>query len=82
MGKLKGKKELDKFRAGESLTMKQGIKAQCYVCNGESDGSNEDCMGKSCPLYPWFKKWMIVKRRSGEGHFIETPIKGYGGSRP
>ena len=72
MGKLKGQKEAGKSRAGGKLTMKQAIKAQCFMCNGEEDGSNEDCQGKTCPLYPFFLKWMIVKRRSGKRHLAEA----------
>jgi hypothetical protein len=68
MGKLRGQTEAEKFRKGDRLTVKQSIKAQCFICNGEDEGSNEDCLGKSCPLYPWFQKWMCVKRRSGGGH--------------
>ena len=69
MGILKGQKEVEKFMKGEKLSAKGAIKAHCYLCNGEDEGSNEDCQGKSCPLYPFFKKWIKIKRRSGEGHF-------------
>ena len=57
MGKLKGQMEAEKFRAGQPLTMKQAMKAHCYICNGEEEGSSIDCKGTSCPLYSYFKKW-------------------------
>ena len=47
---MKGKTQFDKFLSGKSLTPKQSILAQCYVCNGESEGG-EDCLGVNCPLY-------------------------------
>lgn len=51
MGILKGQKEYEKFKEGKELTRKQAILAQCYVCNGQKD-SSEDCLGeKTCPLY-------------------------------
>ena len=51
MGILKGQKEYERFNEGESLTRKQAILAQCYVCNGQKD-SGTDCGGeKTCPLY-------------------------------
>jgi hypothetical protein len=49
---MKGFKEYEKFKKGDSLTFKQAILAQCYVCNGESEGG-EDCLGISCPLYQY-----------------------------
>jgi len=48
---LKGQKEYESFKQGKKLTHKQMILAQCYVCNGLEEGG-EDCLGKSCPLYP------------------------------
>lgn len=62
MSKLNGQKEAEMFRNGEPLTTKQAIKAQCFICNGEEDGSNEDCQGDSCPLKPFFKRWVLTKR--------------------
>ena len=59
MGALKGQAEYQKYLDGESLTMKQAIKAMCFVCNGEEEGRSEDCQGNSCPLYAFFKKWML-----------------------
>lgn len=47
---MKGQNQYEKFKKGLSLTPKQAILAQCYVCNGESEGG-EDCLGLSCPLY-------------------------------
>ena len=65
MGKIKGQLEVEKWEKGESLTAKQAIKAQCFLCNGELDGSGEDCQGDNCPLYPFFKRWIRRKGRSG-----------------
>ena len=52
MGKIKGQAEFEKFQAGESLSRKQAILAQCFICNGEEQ-SAEDCKGVSCPLYQY-----------------------------
>ena len=46
----KGSKEYASFVAGKSLTRRQAILAQCYVCNDLGDGAT-DCNGTSCPLY-------------------------------
>lgn len=53
MGILKGQKEYEKFKRGESLTKHEAILATCYECNG-LDKSNEDCNGEyACPLYQY-----------------------------
>ncbi len=52
MGYIKGQVEFEKFNAGERLTRKQAMLAQCYVCNGEED-SRQDCLCESCPLYQY-----------------------------
>ena len=61
MGKIKGQTEYEKFLRGETLTKSKAIKAQCYMCNG-FENSNEDCQGKSCPLYQ-FSPYKGVKKR-------------------
>ena len=58
MGAKIGRSQYAKFKDGGSLSPKQAIIAQCFVCNGEGEGSSEDCRGLSCPLYPYFKKWV------------------------
>ena len=65
MGKLKGQTEYENFKKGMALSPKKAIKAACYACNGENDGSGEDCRGLSCPLYPYFKKWVRMHCRTG-----------------
>ena len=50
MGKIKGQKEYEKFKAGDKLSRKQAMLAHCYMCNGEEE-SAADCQGKSCPMY-------------------------------
>lgn len=59
---IMGQADVEKFRAGKKLTWKQSIKAQCFICNGETEGYGQDCQGHSCPLYPWFKKWFRFKK--------------------
>lgn len=55
MGILKGKLEHQKFLSGKTLTRKEAILAQCYICNGEHVGEEKDCKSKkSCPLYEYF----------------------------
>lgn len=63
MGKLKGQKEYKKFQEGGSLSPKQAILAQCFVCNGKEEGSGEDCKGENCPLYGFFRKWVFKGRQ-------------------
>ena len=64
MGKVKGQKEYKRFLNGGPLSPKQAILAQCFVCNGEIEGSSEDCKGDSCPLYHFFRKWSYKGRKS------------------
>lgn len=64
MGKLKGQSEYKKFLEGKPLSPKKSIIAQCFVCNGEEEGSGEDCKGLSCPLYPYARKWLFRGRKS------------------
>lgn len=47
---LRGGREYERYKKGETLSHKQAILAQCFVCNGLEEGG-EDCLGKSCPLY-------------------------------
>jgi len=50
---FQGRKELIRHLKGESLTMKQSIKAKCYDCMGfMADGGN-DCEVPECSLYPF-----------------------------
>ena len=72
-----GRGWFNKFQRGEYLSPRQAIIAQCFICNGEGEGSSEDCRGLSCPLYPYFKKWVYrvgrqkkVDSTSQEGHFV------------
>ena len=67
----KGRGEYLKSQRGESLSPKKAIMAQCYVCNGEGQGSSEDCKGESCPLYPYFKKWVWKCRGKGRKAIVE-----------
>lgn len=50
--RIKGQKEYERFKNGESLTRKQAMLANCYMCNGLEDSST-DCLGKSCPIYKY-----------------------------
>ena len=49
---IKGQKDYEKFQQGIKLSPIRAIRAQCYICNGEG-GGGVDCMGTSCPLYPY-----------------------------
>lgn len=53
MAGIKGAREYERFKNGESLTRKQAMLAHCYACNGEED-SAVDCQGHSCPMYQYF----------------------------
>lgn len=49
--RIKGAKEYKAFIEGKKLTRKQAIFANCFICNGLEEGT-EDCLGeKSCPIY-------------------------------
>lgn len=63
---MKGQTHYEKFKRGESLTFRQAILAQCYVCNGGSEGG-VDCLGVSCPLYQY------MPYRKGREKKILTP---------
>ena len=52
MGAILGQNEYGKFQKGISLTLRQAVLAQCYVCNGQKE-SRADCQGYSCTLYPF-----------------------------
>jgi hypothetical protein len=67
---MKGQKQYEQFKSGKSLTPKQAILAQCYVCNGENEGG-VDCLGVSCPLYQFMpyregrtKKVLTVEQKA------------------
>ena len=52
MGLIKGQLEHRKWENGIFLTRKEAMLAMCYDCNGLEE-SNEDCLGKNCPLYQY-----------------------------
>jgi len=53
MAGKKGWLEYSKWQKGKSLTRKDAMLANCYVCNGFETGG-VDCKGKDCPLYEYF----------------------------
>ena len=59
---MKGFKDYERFKKGETLTHRQAILAQCYVCNGLNEGG-EDCKGASCPLYRFMPYRTDKKKR-------------------
>lgn len=50
--RIKGGREYEKFIQGKSLTRKEAMLAQCFVCNGLEE-SGADCRCFSCPLYQY-----------------------------
>lgn len=53
MGQVKGQKEYKMFEDKKKLSLKQSVLANCYMCNGQEE-SSEDCKGSArCPLYPY-----------------------------
>ena len=64
---MRGFNQYEKFKKGQSLTPKQAILAQCYVCNGESEGGG-DCLAVTCPLYQYmpYRKNRQKKQLSSE----------------
>ena len=71
MGMIKGQKEYEKFKRGEFLTRKQAMLAQCYECNGFED-SNEDCQGKSCPMYQYQPYKGVKKGKQARNEKMDT----------
>jgi hypothetical protein len=67
-GEYKGKKELLKHLAGEPLTLKQAVIAQCYSCNAGYFDGRVDCETPQCSLYgfmPYRKnKVKVIRERS------------------
>src|SRR3972149_3065769 len=63
---MRGFKQYENFKKGKSLTPKQAILAQCYTCNGGSEGG-EDCLGVDCPLYQYmpYRKDREKKKKTG-----------------
>ena len=83
MGMLKGKIEYQKFKAGATLSFKQGVLAQCYCCNGFEEGG-VDCKGSSCPLYqfmPYREDKPDRKKRSLTPEHLEKLKQGRGNLR-
>jgi hypothetical protein len=70
---MKGFNQYEKFKKGLSLTPKQAILAQCYVCNGENEGG-QDCLGMDCPLYQYmpYRKGRVKKVLSPERRAVAT----------
>jgi hypothetical protein len=42
------------FKEGKKITRKESMLAKCYECMSEYDNGKEDCLGKSCPIYPFY----------------------------
>ncbi|MFA5377548.1 MAG: hypothetical protein WC455_17485 [Dehalococcoidia bacterium] len=59
-----GKRELLKHLEGETITLRQAVKAKCYDCMGFYTDGKVDCAIASCPLYPWmpFKAGGVQKK--------------------
>lgn len=88
MARIKGSKEYQRFKAGETLTHRQAILAQCYICNG-ADESGGDCKGKSCSLYqfmpyrgdklPQPKRELTLEQRKSIGERLKRGRERQGG---
>ena len=68
-GDFRGKKELLKHLAGERLTLKQAVLAECYSCNAGYFDGRVDCEAPHCPLYghmPYRRNKQAVKRERSE----------------
>ena len=51
--KTAGKGHLLRHLKGGRLTQRQAILAKCCDCMGYHADGREDCLMKSCSLYPW-----------------------------
>jgi hypothetical protein len=62
----RGKKELLKHLAGEQLTLKQAVIAQCYSCNAGYFDGRIDCETPDCSLYGFmpYRKNKVKRVRS------------------
>jgi hypothetical protein len=52
--RIRGAKEYHNWKDGKSLTRKQSMLAQCYICNGEESCGVDCCSKNSCPMYQYF----------------------------
>lgn len=80
MAGIRGAREYEKFKNGISLSRKQAMLAQCYVCNSMEESAT-DCLGKSCPLYeyaPYRNKTKVKRQLSAEQRqkLVDTLSKG------
>lgn len=50
---VKGYREMQKYKQGENLTIRQAGKAKCFECMGEFQDGKLDCKIEDCSLYPW-----------------------------
>ena len=57
MSLIKGQKQAQKFKRGESLTRREAILAMCYICSG---GSRKDCGDAACPLHQWHPAFLMA----------------------
>ena len=53
MPQVIGAKEYESWESGSSLTMKEAILANCYMCNGQEDSASDCQGGRACPLYAY-----------------------------
>lgn len=55
---------LKKFLAGERLSARQSILAECCTCMGFYVDGREDCEQEDCPLYPFYPYGKFRKCRT------------------
>lgn len=65
-GDFRGKKELLKHLAGEPLTLKQAVIAECYSCTAGYFDGRKDCEAEQCPLHQFmpYRKNKVKRPRS------------------
>ena len=82
-GDFRGKKELLKHLAGERLTLKQAVLAECYSCNAGYFDGRVDCEASDCPLYGHmpYRKNKIKRPRSEKQQAAAAKLGFLGGER-
>lgn len=71
----RGKTELLKHLAGELLTLKQAVIAQCFSCTAGYFDGRVDCETQDCPLHghmPYRKHKVALKRERSQKQIEAT----------
>ncbi len=74
MGKIIGQKEYEKFRSGQTLSYREAVLAQCFVCNGQESSAADWQDNGACPLYQ-FQPYNPNRKKSVKGTSLNLSEK-------